>query len=98
MERWRNDESKQGFRYNFQGSSIVVEPSVAGGSKKRGSGGGDSDSPTEQLGNGWRVFHIPEKPVPPKTSLQYFFQFSDRSSGTLIGLIKEIWKPDSEFG
>lgn len=39
--------------YNFQGSSIVVEPSVAGGSKKRGSGGGDSDSPTEQLGNGW---------------------------------------------
>ncbi|XP_044268109.1 insulin-like growth factor 2 mRNA-binding protein 1 isoform X2 [Tribolium madens] len=38
--------------FNFNGSSLVVEPSVASG-KKRGSIGGFPDVPSMQVGNGW---------------------------------------------
>jgi insulin-like growth factor 2 mRNA-binding protein 1 len=38
--------------FNFNGSSLVVEPSVASG-KKRGSIGGFPEVPSMQVGNGW---------------------------------------------
>ncbi|XP_046397144.1 insulin-like growth factor 2 mRNA-binding protein 1 isoform X2 [Ischnura elegans] len=38
--------------FNFLGSTLVVEPSVAGGTKKRGPGG-VGDAAGEHVGNGW---------------------------------------------
>ncbi|XP_046983659.1 LOW QUALITY PROTEIN: insulin-like growth factor 2 mRNA-binding protein 1 [Schistocerca americana] len=55
--------------YNFQGSSLVVEPSVAGGAKKRGSAGA-GESPVEQIGNGWSVGKVVVSNLPGHLCLE----------------------------